>query len=150
MRKIIHSSLSIRGFLRAYQGKKVSGLFWDDESGNFLNDTDARKYLRECLEKGWTKLPAAGCEGFDHFGGGCPGHPVIPNTVCLGARFRSKWFEGDCSVISIDESKNDLEVSIHFSSQSRKHSRVELWDLSHTKLGFETGDYFFIPETELE
>ena len=71
---IKHMSANIKGMLRNYKGIKID--FIDDENGNTLSDQKARIYLAECLAKGWKLIPCSDCEGFDHFGGGCPGHPV--------------------------------------------------------------------------
>lgn len=70
-----HMSMNIDGCLRNCKRKKIT--FMEDDSGNFISDTEARKYLNECLAKGWKLIPiGSDCEGFDHFGGGCPGHPI--------------------------------------------------------------------------
>lgn len=76
MRIRTHMSINIAGLLKNYGKKRMTGLFTD---GNGKNQTDkqVRKYLAECQQKGWVLLPlSAECEGFDHFGGGCPGHEI--------------------------------------------------------------------------
>ena len=76
-----HMSLNLNGFLRNIGKKKIT--IFDDEHGNRVSDAEARKYIQECLAKWWKLIPLGGeniCEGFDHFGGGCPGHPVTDKT----------------------------------------------------------------------
>lgn len=73
--KIIHLSVSIEGLIRN-SGKKSMKGFFSDENGRDLSDKEVRQYLAECLAKGWKLIPFfSECEGFDYFGGGCPGHP---------------------------------------------------------------------------
>src|SRR6478609_10440582 len=71
---IRHISINCEGMLRNYEGRSMQGFF--DIDGRPATDDEVRQYLQECLEKGWKKIPGGDCEGFDHFGGGCPGHPV--------------------------------------------------------------------------
>lgn len=71
-----HMSVNIEGLLRNYKRKSMTGLFTDDD-GKVISNEAARNYLAECQQKGWKLLPMSdNCEGFDHFGGGCPGHEV--------------------------------------------------------------------------
>lgn len=70
-----HMSASIEGMLRNFKGKSMMGLI-TDENGKEMSDAEARKFLAECQEKGWKKIPCGDCEGFDHFDKGCPGHPI--------------------------------------------------------------------------
>ena len=80
MKQIKHMCVNIAGLLRNYGRKKMDGLFTDDD-GNDYTDKMARAYLAECQAKGWKLLPMSDkCEGFDHFGGGCPGHKVEDET----------------------------------------------------------------------
>lgn len=66
--------MNIAGALRNYGKKSMKGLLTDD-NGKEMTDKEVREYLNECLAKGWKLLPSSSkCEGFDHFGGGCPGH----------------------------------------------------------------------------
>ena len=61
----------------------------------------------------------------------------------VGLRFKSKWFESVHSEIkSIDEDENTLEVEI---LRASNHNHIENWNLQHTILGFENGDYIPIP-----
>lgn len=79
-----HMSINISGMLRRYgtPGKKgyksMHGLFSKDD-GTEMTDQEIRIYLHNCQVKGWKIIPMNGedsCEGFDHFGAGCPGHPI--------------------------------------------------------------------------
>lgn len=75
MNTIRHMSINIEGILRNYKGKKIN-IFQDDD-GNRVSDSEARAYIAECQSKGWKLIPMSNkCEGFDPFGGGCPGHAV--------------------------------------------------------------------------
>ncbi len=68
-------SINIQGILNNYKGRKIT--IFSDDNGNAVSDSEARKYLAECLAKGWQKIPMCKdneCPNFDHFGGGCPGH----------------------------------------------------------------------------
>ena len=75
MRTKRHMSVNIEGVLRNYKGKKMDGLF-TDENGKPISDGQARVFLHNCQVDGHKLVPAADCEGFDPFGGGCPGHPM--------------------------------------------------------------------------
>lgn len=71
-------SLNLEGLLRNHKNKKIN--IFDKDEGGQASDKEARQYVQECLNKGWKVIPLGGedcCEGFDFFGGGCPGHPVI-------------------------------------------------------------------------
>ena len=72
-----HLSTNIEGMLNFMKGKKIT--FFDDENGNPMTDTEARKEIAELQAKGHKLIPSNGCEGFDPFGGGCPGHPIPEN-----------------------------------------------------------------------
>lgn len=69
-----HMSTNIEGVLRNYKNRKIN--FIDDENGNTLSDSEARKVLAELQAEGHKLIPCGDCEGFDSFGKGCPGHPV--------------------------------------------------------------------------
>lgn len=76
-----HMSLNIQGFLNNHKRKKIT--IFDDDNGKSISDQEARIYLQECLNKGWKLIPIGGediCEGFDFFGGGCPGHEIKDKT----------------------------------------------------------------------
>lgn len=57
------------------KGKKIN--FLDDDNGRQMSDKEARAAIAELQAKGHKLIPSGDCEGFDPFGGGCPGHPVI-------------------------------------------------------------------------
>jgi hypothetical protein len=64
--------MSIEGALRR-TNKQLNGIMETDD-GKVLTGAQARKYLLECLAKGWRVIPCGDCEGFD-YQKGCPGHP---------------------------------------------------------------------------
>lgn len=72
MKTTYHISTNIEGLLRNMKGKKIN--FIDDENGNQMSDAQARKEIAELQSLGHKLIPSTECEGFDHFGGGCPGH----------------------------------------------------------------------------
>lgn len=81
MRTKRHMSVNIQGMIR--NNPCLSGMI-DDDDGNPLSHEGSLAFLNECLDRGWTKLPMSeDCEGFDHFGGGCPGHPILENSDTL-------------------------------------------------------------------
>lgn len=71
-----HMSVNIAGFIRNHSKLKDWSGYFTDENGKDFNDAEARKFIQQCLHKGWKLIPCGDCEGFDHFGGGCPGHPI--------------------------------------------------------------------------
>lgn len=79
MESMYHMSINIEGFLRNYKNKKMTGLMTDD-NGKPMSDGEVRLYLHNCQVNGWKKLPMGECEGFDHFGGGCPGHKTTESN----------------------------------------------------------------------
>lgn len=68
-------STNIEGLLRNMKGKKIN--FLSDDNGNELSDKDARLEIAKLQAKGHKLIPSGNCEGFDPFGGGCPGHPEV-------------------------------------------------------------------------
>lgn len=68
-------SVNIEGFLRNYKGKNLDGIF-TDENGVPMSHGKATIMLHNAQIDGWKLIPCGDCEGFDHFGGGCPGHPI--------------------------------------------------------------------------
>ncbi|TQI72256.1 hypothetical protein JM79_3213 [Gramella sp. Hel_I_59] len=69
-------STNIDGLLRNYKGRSIAGLM-NDENGKAMSDPAARKYIADRKAEGWKLLPSSTqCEGFDPFGGGCPGHEI--------------------------------------------------------------------------
>lgn len=72
-----HFSCDIKGILKLYKKKSMYGLLTVE--GKTLNDSEARQFLNDCIEKGYECLPMGNsddCPNFDYYGGGCPGHPV--------------------------------------------------------------------------
>lgn len=81
MKEIRHMSMSIEGALRNYGKKSMHGLITDDDGRKWSN-MEVRKYLNDCLNKGWKLIPCCGeaCIGFDHQTG-CPGHPIQDTEI---------------------------------------------------------------------
>jgi hypothetical protein len=75
MTKTYHMSVNIEGLLRNYKRKKIN--IFSDDNGNTISDKDARAEIARLQALGH-KLMGCGkeCEGFDPFGGGCPGHEI--------------------------------------------------------------------------
>ena len=70
-----HVSTSIEGLLRNMKGKKIN--FIDGPDGRTLSDKEARAEIAKLQALGHKLIPSTNdCEGFDPFGGGCPGHPI--------------------------------------------------------------------------
>ena len=70
-----HMSVNIECLLRIYQRKKIT--FMQDNDGNRMSDKQARIEIAKLQSLGHKLIPTANCEGFDPFGGGCPGHPLF-------------------------------------------------------------------------
>ncbi|MCK4521682.1 MAG: hypothetical protein KAU20_03840 [Nanoarchaeota archaeon] len=68
-----HLCTNIAGLLRNMKGKKIT--FFEDENGVAITDKQVRKNIAELQSKGHKLIGSDDCEGFDPFGGGCPGHP---------------------------------------------------------------------------
>lgn len=68
-----HMSTNIEGLLRNMKGRKIN--FIDDDNGNQMSDAQARTEIAKLQALGHKLIPSGKCEGFDPFGGGCPGHP---------------------------------------------------------------------------
>lgn len=66
--------MNIKGSLRNFKRRKMTGLLEDDD-GRELSDSEVRKYLAECLNKGWRVIPCGDCDNFD-YQTGCKGHPL--------------------------------------------------------------------------
>ena len=77
-----HMKQSIAGCLRNNRIGTID--FLEDGKGNPLSDAEARIELNKLLEAGHTVMPVGDdCEGFDVFGGGCPGHePLEGSALC--------------------------------------------------------------------
>ncbi len=75
MTRIHHMSINLAGLLRNYKGKKINVM--EDDNGKTLSDKEARNYIAELQAKGHKLMSCSNeCEGFDPFGGGCPGHEI--------------------------------------------------------------------------
>lgn len=69
-----HMSTNIEGLLRNMKGRKIN--FITGDNGRFLSDKQARAEIAILQAKGHKLIPSGRCEGFDPFGGGCPGHLI--------------------------------------------------------------------------
>ncbi|WP_282638062.1 hypothetical protein [Sphingobacterium thalpophilum] len=69
-----HVSVNLIGLIENYKGRKIT--FFEDDAGNKLSDKQAREEIQKHLDLGHKMLPIGECEGFDPFGGGCPGHKI--------------------------------------------------------------------------
>lgn len=69
-----HMCVSIEGLLRNYKRKKIT--FMEDDNGRPMTDKEAREEIKRLQSLGHKLLPTGDCEGFDPFGGGCPGHQI--------------------------------------------------------------------------
>ena len=67
-------STSIEGLLRNYKRRKIN--FIDDDNGRTMSDKEARAEIARLQQLGHKLIPSGDCEGFDPFGGGCPGHEI--------------------------------------------------------------------------
>ena len=67
-------SVNLEGLLRNYTRKKIN--IMEDDDGRVLSDIEARNEIARLQSLGHKLMPTGECEGFDPFGGGCPGHPV--------------------------------------------------------------------------
>lgn len=71
-----HMSINIDGLLRNYKGKKIN--IFTDDNGKELTDKEAREEIARLQALGHKLIPMSNdCEGFDPFGGGCPGHEIL-------------------------------------------------------------------------
>jgi len=77
--KTFHICTNIEGLLRNTKGRKIT--FFDDDDGNPLTDKEARELIWKAKAKGHKLIGSADCKGFDPFGGGCPGHTIVPAPV---------------------------------------------------------------------
>lgn len=107
---IFHMKQSIAGCLRNNRIGTID--FLEDENGKPLSDAEARVQLNKLLEQGHTVMPVGDdCEGFDVFGGGCPGHePLEGGDLC-----RAMLKRGDkhvmCFISDLDE-KDAIESGV--------------------------------------
>ena len=79
--------MSLEGILRNYKRKKIT--FFTNDLGIPASDSEARKYIAECLAKGWRVILMGSdpCPGFD-YQKGCPGH--ITNIEFSASEFGSE------------------------------------------------------------
>lgn len=85
-------SISIDGLLSHFKRNGLDGVISDD--GRMLSDLEARQRLKEYQEKGWKLIPPNDCEGFDPFGGGCPGHS-LPEAPIEERSKRERFLAGE-------------------------------------------------------
>ena len=74
MRTKHHMSVNLQGLLDHHKGKKIR--IMEDDNGRIMSDREARNEIGKLLALGHKLMPCGQCEGFDPFGGGCPGHPI--------------------------------------------------------------------------
>lgn len=67
-----HISTNIEGLLQNCKHKKIN--FMVDDNGRPMTDKEARAEIARLQKLGHKLIGPANCEGFDPFGGGCPGH----------------------------------------------------------------------------
>ena len=74
----IHMSINIRGILKFYRHRSMSGLMFDDD-GRKMTDAEVRAELQRHLDLGHKLIPSCDeheCPDFDYFKHGCPGHGI--------------------------------------------------------------------------
>lgn len=68
-----HMSVNLEGLLRNYKHRKINVM--EDDNGRPMSDTEARAEIARLQALGHKLMSTSlKCEGFDPFGGGCPGH----------------------------------------------------------------------------
>lgn len=72
MTRTFHMGTNIAGLLRNMRGRKIN--FISDDNGRMMSDKEARANLALLQAKGHRLIGSGDCDGFDPFGGGCPGH----------------------------------------------------------------------------
>ena len=104
-----HMKQSIAGCLRNNPIGTID--FLEDENGKPLSDTEARIELKKLLAQGHTVMPVGdNCEGFDVFGGGCPGHEPLTGSDLAKAYFKAGGKQHIC--YAGDENTNDLNIEL--------------------------------------
>lgn len=127
---IFHLKQSIAGCLRNNRIGTID--FLEDGKGNPLSDTEARIELNKLLAKGHTVMPVGtDCEGFDVFGGGCPGHEPL-----AGSELARKYFETGRPHVCFVGEDNDECLSDLMTVMVIKHDEQK---------GFETSYNEFFP-----
>lgn len=75
--KKIHLCQDVRGALRDWAPALWEDVMRDTETGRMLSPREVQDYLFDQLAMGHEVIPiGVPCEGFDHSGGGCPGHTL--------------------------------------------------------------------------
>lgn len=74
MRTKRHMSVNLEGLLRNHKRRKIN--IMEDDNGRTLSDSEARAEIARLQALGHKLMACGECEGFDPFGGGCPGHPI--------------------------------------------------------------------------
>ncbi len=69
---------------------------------------------------------------------------ALNGEIKKGFLFTGKWFKGLVKVLEVDG--NDLYVNLRSGIHSGSYWH-ETWNLEHTKVGFQQGDYFTTKET---
>lgn len=77
MKEKKHMSVNIEYLLLNYKRKKIN--FFTDDNGRTLSNTEARIEIARLQKLGHKLIPCGDCDGFDPFGGGCPGHKIEDN-----------------------------------------------------------------------
>lgn len=73
-----HMSVNLEGLLRNYKRRKIN--IMEDDNGKKLSDAEARAEIARLQALGHKLMSCSSdCEGFDPFGGGCPGHQITDN-----------------------------------------------------------------------
>ena len=68
-------SVNLAGMLRNYRNRKIN--IMEDDKGRRLSDSEAREEIARLQALGHKLMSTSNeCEGFDPFGGGCPGHKI--------------------------------------------------------------------------
>lgn len=102
---IFHMKQSIAGCLRNNCVGTID--FLEDGNGKPLSDAEARIELNKLLEAGHTVMPVGDdCEGFDVFGGGCPGHEPLAGSELVRAMLE----RGDKIVTCLISNESDDEA----------------------------------------
>lgn len=70
----------------------------------------------------------------------------MSHKIKKGAVFTGKWFTGRVEVLEVKPKENKLEVKLfsNYDADTEKdYYWFEDWNLGHTLIGFNNGDYFF-------
>ncbi|SLJ84451.1 hypothetical protein [Psychrobacter sp. DAB_AL43B] len=101
-----HMKQSIAGCLRNNRVGTID--FLEDKNGNPLSDAEARIELNNLLAMGHTVMPVGtDCEGFDVFGGGCPGHELLTGSDLT----RAMLARGDSRVVCLVSNVSDSHAT---------------------------------------